>query len=321
MDTLGSYFGGMQLGTDGKIYISRSPYGYAALAVIENPKRPGPACNFTSGAMDLQGKRSRFGFPNYVQTFFDLPHFDVENVCFSDTTLFTLQNNANIDNATCTWQFGDPASGNDMATGLQPTHVFSGPGNYTVEVTETYNGVTYGPYSETVIVNELPATTMPDTVYMYPGSPILLDAGAGFTSYEWWTPSGTVYGDEQRITVRDPGTYYVTLQNDRCCYNSDSVVVIIFDVIVPNAFRPGGANPVFKAIPTSNEAINNFALYIYNRWGQQMFYSPDISQGWDGKINGKDAPGDVYVWLINYDIQREGKTDKIAYKGNVILLR
>ncbi len=314
-DTLGSYFGGIQLGTDGKIYVSRSPNGYAALGVIENPKRPGSACNFTSGAMDLQGKRSRFGFPNFVQTYFDLPHFDVENVCFSDTTMFFLQNNSNIDNVT--WTFGDPNSGNNTSDALQPTHIFSEPGTYTVEVTEFFNGTPYGPYSETVIVNELPESLLPDTVYMYPGSPILLDAGAGFTSYEW----SPVYESSQFITVREAGTYYVTVQNERCCFNSDSTVVILFDVLVPNAFRPGGANPIFKAIPTSDEAINNFALYIYNRWGQQLFYSDDIERGWDGRINGKDAPGDVYVWLINYDVEREGRTERIAYKGNVILLR
>lgn len=313
-DTLGSYFGGMQLGTDGRIYVSRSPYGYAALAVIENPKRPGTACNFASGAMDLLGKRSRFGFPNFMQSYFDLPHFDVENVCFSDTTIFFLQNNSNIDNVT--WQFGDPSSGSNSSTAIMPTHVFSGAGTYTVEVTEYFNGVAYGPYAETVIVNELPVGSLPDTVYMYPGSPILLDAGAGFTSYEWSTNEYT-----QTIKVREPGTYYVTIQNEKCCFNLDSTTVILFDVYVPNAFRPGGTNSIFKAVPSNNQAISNFALYIYNRWGQEIFYSPDIEQGWDGKVNGKDAPGDVYVWLINYDIEREGKTVRIAYKGNVILLR
>ena len=319
LDTLGSYFGGIQLGTDGRIYVSRSPYGYAALGVIENPKRPGAACNFTSGALDLGGKRSRFGFPNFVQSYFDLPHFDVENVCFEDTTVFILQNNSFVDNAT--WNFGDPTSGSNTATGLQPTHVFSGPGNYTVTVTETYNGMSYGPYSETVTVNELPYPDMPDTVYMYAGSPILLDAGTGFTSYDWWTAEGSSLSKNQTLTVSDPGTYFVTVENEKCCLNSDSVVVILFDVLVPNAFRPGGSNPIFKAIPTSDEAINNFAMYIYNRWGQQIFYSPDIQEGWDGTIKGKEAEGGIYVWLINYDVQKEGKTVRIAYKGNVILLR
>ena len=316
-DTLGSYFGGIQLGTDGRIYVSRSPYGYAALGVIENPKRPGLDCNFASGAMDLQGKRSRFGFPNFMQTYFDLPHFNVENICYTDTTMFILQNNSNIDNVT--WQFGDPTSGSNSSTAILSTHIFSGTGSFTVEVTEYFNGNAYGPYAETVTVNDLPIGSLPDTVYMYPGSPILLDAGPGFTSYEWSTNENT-----QTIKVREQGTYYVTLQNEKCCFNSDSATVIVFDVYVPNAFRPGSAisaNSVFKAVPSSNQAISNFALYIFNRWGQQIYYSQDIDQGWDGRVNGKDAPGDVYVWLINYDVKREDRTERIAYKGNVILLR
>jgi gliding motility-associated-like protein len=309
----GSYFGDIQLGTDGRIYVSRAPYINASLSVIQNPKRPGAACNFTVNALDLEGKKSRFGFPNFVQSYFDLPHFDVENVCFLDGTIFTLQNSSNIDNVS--WTFGDPSS-NNTSTDIQPLHVFSGPGTYQVQVTEYFGGNTYGPYTETVIVNELPGIDMADTVYMYPGSPILLDAGEGYESYEWSTGD-----DVQTIKITESGTYSVTVQNDRCCFNADTTVVIYFDVMVPNAFRPDGTNKIFKAYASSLQAINNFTMYIYNRWGQQIFVSSDIDQGWDGKINGVEAPGDVYVWLINYDVEREGKAVKIAYKGNVILLR
>ncbi len=176
---VGSYFGGMQLGTDGRIYVSRSPYGNAALSVIQNPKRPGLACNFTVNAIDLQPNKSRFGFPNFMQSYFNLPHFDVENVCYADTTIFTLQNSSNIESYS--WEFGDP--GNPVPSTLaQPAHVFSAPGSYEVKVTEYYGGVPYGPYTETVIVNELPLVSIGDTVYMYPGSPILLDAGEGWES-------------------------------------------------------------------------------------------------------------------------------------------
>ncbi|NTV84764.1 MAG: T9SS type B sorting domain-containing protein [Bacteroidales bacterium] len=313
IDTLGSYFGGIQLGTDGRIYVSRSPYGNAALSVIQNPKRPGPACNFTVNAVDLQSKKSRFGFPNFMQSYFDLPHFDVENVCYADETIFTLQNSSNIDSYS--WEFGD--SGNPVPSTLaQPAHAFSAPGSYEVQITEYFGGVPYGPYTETVIVNELPLVSIGDTVYMYPGSPILLDAGEGWESYEWSTGENS-----QVVKIDEPGTYFVTVQNERCCFNSDSTLVIYFDVIVPNAFRPGGKNDTFKAYASSLEAINNFTMYIYNRWGQQIYVSNDINQGWDGTIDGKDAPGDVYVWLVNYDVEREGRTEKIAYKGNVILLR
>jgi gliding motility-associated-like protein len=314
IDLLGSYFGGMQLGTDGRIYVSRSPYGNAAVSVIENPKRPGAACNFSANYIDLQPKKSRYGFPIFVQSYFDLPHFDVDSVCYEDGAIFTLQNNSNIESIY--WQFGDPGGNPTTSTAIQPTCVFSAPGTYQVQVTEHFGGTDYGPYTETVLVNELPPVDIGDTVYMYPGSPILLDAGAGYVSYEWSTGESS-----QVVQISQPGWYYVTVQNERCCLKVDSALVIYFDVIVPNAFRPGGVNSVFRAYASSLDAINNFAMYIFNRWGQQIFLTNDISQGWDGKIDGVDAPGDVYVWLVNYDVERSGKTVKIAYKGNVILLR
>ena len=138
------------MGTDGRIYVSRSPYDSAALSVIVNPKRQGDACNFTANAIDLQGRSCRFGFPNFVSTYFDLPHFDVSNSGFGDTVVFTLQNNSNIDEIL--WQFGDPASGSNTSSEMQPRHVFSSPGTYQVQVTEYFNGLEYGSYNHAIQV-------------------------------------------------------------------------------------------------------------------------------------------------------------------------
>jgi gliding motility-associated-like protein len=185
-----------------------------------------------------------------------------------------------------------------------------------VSITEFYNGDTFGPYTETVTVNELPLVDLRDTVYMYPGSPILLDAGTGFTSYEWSTGEFS-----QQIEVADTGTYYIRVQNDRCCFNSDSAVVMFYDVFVPNAFRPGGKNSIFKAYPSSRSAVSDFTMYIFNRWGQQIYMIKNIDDGWDGRINGQNAPGDVYVWVVSFNVDRKGIVEKQTYKGNVILLR
>jgi gliding motility-associated-like protein len=312
------YFYGLQLGTDGRIYVARSPLAFDALGVIYNPKRPGTACNFNlldgnAASLPLAGKRSRYGLPVFLQSYFDRPHFEIENVCFSDTTWFRLTNDANI--TSISWNFGDGTGAGNTSTEFEPTHVFSAPGDFTVSVTETYNGENYT-YSEVVTVAELPAVQLGDTLYLYPGSTLLLDAGEGYQTYQWSTGETS-----QTIKIMEPGDFWVEVQDNRCCFNGDSVHVKIFDVLVPNAFRPGGANPVFKAKPTSGQAIENFAMYIYNRWGQLVFESRDIFEGWDGRFNGKDAPGDVYIWVINYDVAKETGTETITYKGNLVLLR
>jgi large repetitive protein len=56
------------------------------------------------------------------------------------------------------------------------------------------------------------------------------------------------------------------------------------------------------------EKINSFTMYIYNRWGQQVFATKDLGTGWDGSIDGRFgsaqrdivAPRGVYTYIISY---------------------
>lgn len=151
MDTTGSYFAGMQLGTDGRIYISRSPYGNGSLSVIQNPKRHGEDCNFTSNSIDLQGRQCRYGLPNFIQSYFNLPHFNAIFSEVSASTTFRLQNMHHIDSLI--WNFDDPSSDQNSSVDFVPEHVFSAPGVYEVSVTEYFEGIPFGPYAETVTIN------------------------------------------------------------------------------------------------------------------------------------------------------------------------
>ena len=39
---------------------------------------------------------------------------------------------------------------------------------------------------------------------------------------------------------------------------------------------------------------------VYNRWGEMIFKTNDVNEGWDGTINGKPCQVDVYVYHIEY---------------------
>ncbi|HIF14638.1 MAG TPA: gliding motility-associated C-terminal domain-containing protein, partial [Bacteroidetes bacterium] len=83
----------------------------------------------------------------------------------------------------------------------------------------------------------------------------------------------------------------------------------------PNAFTPDGdgVNDVFLPEGTF-DGVKEFTMYVYNRWGEEIFISNDISVGWDGTFNKTDimAPNGCYVYLI---IVRDylGRIDE--YKG------
>ena len=65
------------------------------------------------------------------------------------------------------------------------------------------------------------------------------------------------------------------------------------------------------------------ALRIFNRWGQLVFekrnfMANDQSAGWDGKVNGKLADMDVYVYIVDIICDN---SNIVPYKGNVALVR
>ncbi|MES2590423.1 MAG: gliding motility-associated C-terminal domain-containing protein [Bacteroidota bacterium] len=89
-------------------------------------------------------------------------------------------------------------------------------------------------------------------------------------------------------------------------------------VFIPNAFKPSGEfNKVF--IPTTTYI--NFTEYefsIFDRWGQQVFTTNSVDQGWDGTEGPKKCELGVYLYLVRF---KSSRGEYIDFKGSVTLLR
>lgn len=99
--------------------------------------------------------------------------------------------------------------------------------------------------------------------------------------------------------------------SNRYCLDLEPVLTM------PNAFSPdlNGINDAFKA---AGFAIKDFHMEIYNRWGERIFESNDINQGWDGTYKGKDAMDGMYIYVVRY----AGGNGRInLLKGNLSLIR
>jgi len=55
---------------------------------------------------------------------------------------------------------------------------------------------------------------------------------------------------------------------------------------------------VFKAETTFE--INEWEFIIYNRWGQRVFETDNLAEGWDGAFNGMPAQDGTYTYNIRY---------------------
>ncbi|HEX5002633.1 MAG TPA: gliding motility-associated C-terminal domain-containing protein [Bacteroidia bacterium] len=85
---------------------------------------------------------------------------------------------------------------------------------------------------------------------------------------------------------------------------------------IPNAFTPGGKNPVFKPV-TLFALPGSYTLRVFNRWGQEVFKSDSPETGWDGQFEGSAAPQGIYIYQMvfkGYNLKEVRKT------GTVLLM-
>jgi gliding motility-associated-like protein len=100
---------------------------------------------------------------------------------------------------------------------------------------------------------------------------------------------------------------------------TDSVTVYVIPYI-PNAFTPNGdgLNDTFRILGLPNQNITLFNLQIFNRWGEIVFHSTDVQQGWDGRLKGELCPEGTYVWVIFYE---DGSKIRQTNRGQIMLVR
>ena len=150
---------------------------------------------------------------------------------------------------------------------------------------------------------------------------VVISAGNDGANYEWSTGAHS-----QVILAGAYGWYYVDITNQLDCSVRDSAVVTEFcdpSLYVPNSFTPNadGVNDVWR--PEGNN-IGEFGLNVFDRGGQVIFHSDNIAYGWDGTINGEEAPPGVYVWRMEYRFVKDTEGQEgvnHSQLGHVTLLR
>ncbi len=146
-----------------------------------------------------------------------------------------------------------------------------------------------------------------DTLSLYPGV---------FNHYQWQDYSIRPY-----YTAHKPGIYQVRVTDDNGCTETATIDVRDADcdlIFLPDAFTPNGdgLNDLFR-IRGNIGNIQNVSFAIFDRWGQQVFFTDDKNRGWDGTCKSKDAATGTYFYLLQYSIN--GKP--YLQKGNVHLVR
>ena len=145
-----------------------------------------------------------------------------------------------------------------------------------------------------------------------------------FISFDWDFGDGNSSVEENPIHIySSDGDFYVYLEAIDAfgCKNNYNGLINIFTSLMfysPDVFSPNGdgVNDTFKVSIVGHD---DFELFVFDRWGKELFHSLDPDEGWNGKYaNGQDVPQDVYMYKAIMSNQSVG--EKIQ-QGKVSIIK
>lgn len=258
---------------------------------------------------------------------------DVNDGCWPVEVQFVnLTDTAGVDFQDCLWDFGNGATTTSCDT---VTFVYDTPGSYTPSLTVTAdNGCAITiEFDGTIDVFDYPeadftwspVTTLETTTRLTN----LSSADAVFFD---WQVQGVGQSDLENpsfdLPPVDASSWLacLTVENihgcaDSVCYFIDMTSEIL--VYVPNAFTPDndGLNELFVPVVGGGVADDDYLFTVWNRWGEKVFETDRIGEGWNGAINRGEyyTQIDAYVWAVEY---REVDSGNIRLmRGHVMVIR
>ncbi len=154
------------------------------------------------------------------------------------------------------------------------------------------------------------------------GGLIEVIASGGTAPYDYsWKHDASL--GTARITGLVNGRYYVTVSDAHHCADSIAVDILYNNCCtpyIPNAFTPNGdgRNDVYRVEYKGDMDLKE--MYIYNRYGQRIFSSSNVSKVWDGTFNGQVSDAGTYFYYIRILCGNVRKKELI-FKGDVTLIR
>jgi gliding motility-associated-like protein len=234
--------------------------------------------------------------------------------------------------ASSTWNFGNGS----VSTGTNASYTYTQGGCYGISLTvmSPTGCLATTSIDSLVCVVTGPtagfAATTTDIDY-FTGQLELVNTSQGaITNYMWSfgdaSPNSTLENPIHYYPAETVDSYIVSLMvtDTNGCVDTVSNIFYLnemLNVYVPNAItiNSDGLNELFLPIFSNVDAVKEYDLWIYNRWGQIVFTTDEIAEGWNGRYkDNKDVQLGTYTWKIRYvDNLGEAKTQI----GHVTILR
>lgn len=247
--------------------------------------------------------------------------------------IVTFNASSGSSGVTYTWDYGDGTAG----SGASSSHTYISDSTYTVTLTITtaqgcsasiqgVNTITVNPKPDAdFLIDPVPASSL------YPLVNYTDISTTPIVSWQWSfndpsSASNTATISNPSHTYGGVGIYTTELivMNQYGCSDTVSEQIDVIDEFVfyaPNTFTPNedDVNEVFLPLGAGWD-IATYELYIFDRWGELIFFTEDYAEGWNGKAKGGTelVQNDVYVWKVNL---KDVRGSRHRYIGHVTMLK
>ena len=212
----------------------------------------------------------------------------------------------------------DPTSSDPLAS----------PGTHSMDFTVVVNSGHCIPDTQIVAVKVIPTPDIEvsSTVATTPLADVPLYAASHQElTYQWYSMDSLSCKDCRRTNVfpTQSQMVYVEGTNSTGCTVKDSVFIDVQacdgnTIFLPNTFTPNGDGLNDKFYIRTATLSNLKYFRIFDEWGNMVFETNRLEEGWDGNVNGKQSPQAVYIYVL------EGKCQNgydVIKTGNVTAIR
>jgi gliding motility-associated-like protein len=166
-------------------------------------------------------------------------------------------------------------------------------------------------------ISDIPVVDLGEDTVLCGNFRVQLDAENPGATY-LWLPTGET---TQVIQATEQTTYEVVVTNADGCEASGTFTIgsgCVSEYYIPTAFSPNedGLNDVFKPTLVNFE---QYELLIFNRWGEVIFRTKDVNQGWDGTYQGAPLEPGIYSYMMRFITTEDGEFQN--KNGQVFLIK
>jgi gliding motility-associated-like protein len=245
----GDFLGALQLGPDGKIYVSRG--GRDFLGVINQPNNYGNNCDYQLEGVNLSGNTNNLGLPTSYVINHLLPTFSLQSICSNSEVTFSITTSLPI--TSVLWDFGDGNS----STQLSAIHNYANLGNYNVTLTANTLTSTFIRHLN-ITINSQNATASPllnsPQTFCIQQNATINDIAITGQNIKWYdAPTGGNLLSSTTI-LQNSITYYASQTISTCESARVPVLITIFNTPAPI----GSSTQTFCA--TQNATLNDVVV-------------------------------------------------------------